>query len=180
MNKQHIVGIIIFSLIVGTSIVIGSFFIQLPEKTSVTVSDYDSFTYRSERKCRKKRKKRRPAEEISIKIDQAVFNTNTEKLSLGVSLEGKNDLERTAKVALYFFANDKNGTRHLATEYTEVYSGSSVKEFNSYNWLRNLQSHENLYIIPQIKNEYNDFSAYQPKFDESKATAIVLRGKDNF
>lgn len=179
MNKQHIVGIIIFTLIVGTSIVIGSFFIKLPEKTSVTVSDYDSFTYRSERKCRKKRKKRRPTEDVSIKMDQAVFNPNLEKLSLSISLESKSGLENTAKVALYFFVNDKNGTRHLATEYTEVYTGSSVKEINSYNWLRNLQTHENLYIIPQVINDYDDFSAYQPKFNESKATAIVLRGKDN-
>jgi hypothetical protein len=180
MNKQHIVGILIFTLIVGTSIVIASFFIKIPEQTSVTVSDYDIFTFRSERKCRKKRKKRRPKEEVSVKIDQAVFNVKTEKLSLAFSFQGKNNLEKTAKVALYFFVNDKNGTRHLATEYTEVYTDSSVKEINSYNWLRNLQSHENLYIIPQVIGDYDDFSAYKPNFIESKATAIVLRGLDNF
>ena len=56
-----------------------------------------------------------------------------------------------------------------------AYRDGSVRATSSYEWLDNLDSYENLYVIaePIAQGEYQSKS-FQHEFDASKATAVLL------
>lgn len=183
MVKQHIVGMLIFVFIVGTAIVAGTLSIQIPDKKSVIVSDYSQITYRAEKRCRRKKRPKKPrkprprGEEKKIEIERAVYHRSSEKLKFNFSSFDADDAVRfspdvPAKVALHFFVSDRYGTRHLATEYTTV--TSAVKFVQTYSWLKNLQSPENLYVMPRYVGEEYDFETYLPVFDRARSTPVGI------
>lgn len=182
MNKQHIIGIIVFSFIVGTFAIFSSIFVEIPRIDSVPVYEFNAKTYKKKRKCkRRKPKSERAFSPVEVKIPQAVFDERTKNLTLDIFLKRQYAEFQDVYVALHYFVNDRNGTRHLATEMVS-YSNllSSDRDFSntkmvSYTWLRNLQSHENLYVIPEVSTEDYKYENYPPIFNEYKATAILVR-----
>lgn len=187
MNKQHFIGLIIFSLIVGTAVVVKSFFIEMPEINSVTVSEFKTESYHSKNNCRKKRKKPRKPKKpkpASIILDQAVFVFGEEnKLELDLSLANTvKEPNQTANVALHFFVSDKYSTRHLKTEYISVFfnDGFAEKELSNLKWLNNLQSKNDLFVISESVDDLSDDRIYSPVFNKLKAKPILLEYNNYF
>ena len=181
MNKQHFIGFLIFSLIVGTAVVGASLFIEMPEINSVKVSEYKTKTYYSKNNCRwKKRKKPRKLKKLkpaSINLDQAVFVLSEEKLKLDLSLANtEKDLNQTANVALHFFVSDKYSTRHLKTEYISVFfnEGFAEKNLSGLTWLNNLHSKKDLFVISETVSELSDSRIYSPVFNQLYAKPVLI------
>lgn len=181
MNKQHFIGLIIFSLIVGTAVVGNSFFIKMPDTDSVTVPEYNIKTYHSKDNCRRKKRKkpRKPKKTALINLDQAVYSQGKEeKLKLDLSLANtEKESDQTANVALHFFVSDKYSTRYLKTEYISVFfvDGFAEKELSGLKWLNNLQSKNYLFVISESVNELSDDRIYSPVFNKLKAKPILLK-----
>ncbi len=189
MNK-HVVGFILFNLIVGTSIIIAAFFYQIPKFESVVVTPVTSETYT--RSCWKGNK-RYANKMTSVKITQAVFDSKTEELKLELFVQS--DVKsfknikvsfKNIKVALHFFVKDGDSTRYLATEKLtdekmdkvniDLSEGAKITFLitSSYDWLGNLNSRENLYVIPELTSNANTYGDYTPVFDEANATPVTL------
>ncbi len=186
MNK-HIIGFIIFSLIVGTSAVVASFFYGVPKIESVNVSE-TSVTY-SGKSCWKSTKNYKSGL-ASVKVLQAVFNPDSKKLATNLSVTPGDNSFKNVRLALHFFVKDGNSTRYLATENLTDKNGNleGVYDLNedkfsktlfsvtsTYKLFSNLRSYENLYVIPQIFTERDSFTDYAPpQFDEINATPVTL------
>jgi hypothetical protein len=185
MNK-HIVGLIIFSFIVGISAIIASFFVQMPQIPTldqVRVSGENPYIYRGHKSCGKKKRKPRPrdySELASAKVSQAVFDLDKKQLDTEFTIERTNDSTETVNVALHFFVNDRYGVQSIATEFItlnpnfDIGDKAVTTKISSFKWLNNLESRENLYVMPEVvTNEYN-YTNYPPTFDSSEATAVLL------
>lgn len=184
MNK-HIVGFILFNLIVGTSIIIAAFFYQIPKYESVYVTPVTSETYT--RSCWKGNK-RYANKMTSAKVTQAVFDSKTQELKTELFVQSNKKIFKDIKVVLHFFVKDGDSTRYLATEdltnnkgdMKGIYDVSERRMTKAtflvtfdYQWLGDLKSSENLYVMPEvIDTEMN--KDYTPVFDEVNATPVTL------
>ncbi|MGI8640339.1 MAG: hypothetical protein ACR2MG_10390 [Pyrinomonadaceae bacterium] len=186
MNK-HIIGFILFSLIVGTSAVFASFFYETPKIDSINVSETPvAYTGRS---CWKSTKNYRSGL-ASVKISQAVFKLDTKELATDLSVTPGDESIKNVRLALHFFVKDGYSTRYLATENLTNKNGdmkglydlnedkfikTTFSITSTYKLFRNLRSYENLYIIPQIITERDSFTDYAPpQFDETNATPVTV------
>lgn len=185
MNK-HIIGLIVFSFIVGMSAVIASFFIpmpQMPKLDSVRVSESNDYIYRGSTSCKKKKRKPRPKNQSALadsKVSQAVFDFNKKQLDTELTIERADDATETVNIALHFFVNDQFGVQHIATEFVKVSPNfdigdkAVVRKTSSFKWLNNLESHENLYVISEAVNNYDADYHQSPTFDAFEATAVLI------
>ncbi len=184
MNK-HIVGFILFNLIVGTSIIIAAFFYQIPKYESVVVTPVTSETYT--RSCWKSNK-RYENNLTSAKVTQAVFDSKTQKLKTELFIKSRQNSFTDIKVALHFFVKDSNSTRYLATEdltreEMNMRSISGITErriaeasflvTSDYQWVGDLKSRDNLYVMPEVVNAGMNRD-YTPVFYEVNATPVTL------
>ncbi len=184
MNK-HIIGLIIFSFIVGMSAIIAGFFApmpQMPKIDSVRVSEANDYIYRGGKSCRqKKRKPRLQNYDIlaSAKISQAVFNLNKRQLDTEFTVERGNDSTENVNVALHFFVNDGFAVQHIKTEYVtltpnfDMGDNAITSKTTSFRWLNNLESRENLYVISEVVEKAYSYSNQPPFFDASEAAAVL-------
>jgi hypothetical protein len=185
MNK-HIVGFILFNLIVGTSIIIAAFFYQIPKYESVYVTPVTSETYT--RSCWKGNK-RYANKMTSAKVTQAVFDSKTQELKTELFVQSNKKIFKDIKVVLHFFMKDGDSTRYLGTDnltdqemtvkgsYDMSERRTTKATFlvnSSYDWLDDLKSRENLYVVPQIIPNAPLYEDYKPVFDELNATPVTL------
>lgn len=185
MNK-HIIGLIIFSFIVGMSAFIASFFVKMPQMPSidpVNVSESRDYIYNGTTSCRKKKRKPRPKAEnemVFAKVSQAVFNLNKKQLDTQFMLERNDESVETVKVALHFFVNDKYGVQHISTEYVTLNPNFDLGDkaittnASSFKWLNKLESRENLYVISEVVNSSTGNYNNPPAFDSYEATAVLV------
>ena len=113
---KHIIGLILFSLIVGVSVFVAS---ATNTSNSVDVSkSYRLITV--EKRKRKKRRHCRPhRRSLDVSAMQVVFNRDSELLSASFDpIVGKHEY---GDIQLHFFAKDNHETRFLKTE--RVYFG---------------------------------------------------------
>lgn len=176
--KKHFIGVALFIFIVGISSFVASLFVEIPKpevfEIVQTVPRYESRT-----KCSKKYRKQK-SEKISARIVQAVYNEKTERLSTEYLINRKDYSQRTW-LQLHFFIKDTNETRYLTTERILVDANINhensdfVSLFSSFDSLDKLTSHENLYVIsePELQVRKGELVYKQPKFDESKAIAVL-------
>ncbi len=188
MNK-HIIGLIIFSFIVGMSAIIAGFFVpmpQMPKIDSVKVSEANDYVYRGSTSCKKKKRKPQPKdynELASAKVSQAVFDLNKKQLDTQFTIERADDLTETVKVALHFFVNDRFGVQHIKTEFVTLTPNFDIGDkamtikTSSFRWLNNLESRENLYVIAEVVTDSYNYNNYAPVFDSYEATAVLLSPK---
>ena len=186
MNK-HFIGLIIFSFIVGMSAIIASLFIQMPQMPkieAVKVSESNDYVYRGNTHCKKKKRKPRPknySELASAKVSQAFFDLNKKQLDTQFMIERANDSTETVNVALHFFVNDRFGVQHIATEFVtlapnfDIGDKAITTKISSFNWLNNLESRENLYVMPEVIKNSDTYKNYPPIFDSFEATAVLTR-----
>lgn len=108
----------------------------------------------------------------SVVIRQAVFDTRTRQLNLEFQTE-----RLDTAVALHFFVKDDKEPRYVMTSFTSQMSfskGSNEYTF-SYEWMDNLQSFENLYIVPEVIGATDvGKKKYNVKFDKDSAVSVLL------
>lgn len=175
MNK-HIFGFILFSLIVGTSAIIYGFFVA----PFVPIQPIQVFENQPEKRksCRKEIYSRVESGKVNAKVVQAVFNQNTNQLDMDLFLERKNNSTDNVAVWLEFFVKEGAKTRYLATEKVNLTPDFNLDDkathsiTSSYEWLDNLKSRENLYVVPQTFG--NTQRGFTPVFDEAKATSVII------
>jgi hypothetical protein len=179
--KKHLFGFAIFSLIVGSAILVSSMF-SSPRGVFVPVVEtvsYDS-TQNSCWKMKRKSFEVRETEAVKISkpfVRQAVLDLNTKQLDWDLVVP-----ESATSVALHFFAKDARGVRHLKTEFVPILSvdkpsaNGGVLEFtSSYLWLDKLGYYENLYVVPEaISRGELKRRSISPVFDETAATSVLL------
>ncbi len=188
MNK-HIIGLIIFSFIVGMSAIIASFFVpmpQMPKLDSVKVSEANDYIYRGTKSCKKKKRKPRIKNYdilASAKVSQAVFDIEKKRLNTEFTIERADDSTETVNIALHFFVNDGYAIQHIKTEYVtltpnfDIGDKAITQNKSSFRWLNKLESRENLYVIPEVVKDNYSYSKQPPFFDASEATAVLLSPK---
>lgn len=172
---KHIVGLILFTFIVGTTAIISGVFgsTQLPKKRTL-INQKDNFKVykkkKRKRRCRRKRPKPR-LEKIEATVSQALFDKNTNQFITNIKFKNRSYAERD--VDLHFFVKDKHGERYIKTETIPV-STSKQQYINKFKWLRSFGSSENLYVIPTVKT-LNDGWTIPPSFNVAKATPVLLK-----
>lgn len=180
---KHVIGAVIFSLIVGTSALVGSLFSDAPAATNFgTERGNYVFKKKKKRKCRKRREHREDSQDLAtVRISQMEFDSNSGLLNTEFLVAGNNDSGSTVNVALHFFSNDNYGSQHVATEFVSlapdfnVANTALITETASYRWLKNLQTRENLYVVPEVTLEANTYKVYPPVLDSSKAIPVLFR-----
>lgn len=186
MNK-HFIGLIIFSFIIGISAIIASLFIQMPqmpEIQAVKVSESNDYVYRGNTYCQKKKKRHHPKQYndlASVKVSQAFFDLDQKQLETQIMVERANDSTETVNIALHFFVNDRFGVQHIATEFVtltpnfDIGDKAITTKISSYRWLNNLESRENLYVMPVVGNDYYNSNEFTAVFNSSEATAVLTK-----
>lgn len=181
MNK-HTFGFLLFSFIVGTSAIIyGFFFAPSPLVHPVYVFENQPEPRKS---CRKERFKQIEGGDVRAKVLQAVLNQNTNQLDMNFSLDSKNNLMNEISVRLDFFVKDGKKTRFLASENVTLdhdfnvdYESTSTVNL-SIDWLKDLKSVENLYVVPQTQRNFEKYNETTPRFDKANATPVTVANED--
>lgn len=168
MNK-HLFGFALFSLIVGTTIFIYGVFHITDSRAIHQSVDYSN--YSQTKSCWKMKQSHR--ENLGLpRVTQAIFDVDSKQLRWELDTS-----EVDTPITLNFFVREKNGMRYINSALVPVlaYRDGSVRATSSYEWLDNLDSYENLYVIaePIAQGEYQSKS-FQHEFDASKATAVLL------
>ncbi len=166
---KHYFGFALFSFIVGTSAVIYAM-VNVVNVNEVTVPSYS--TYSPGKSCWKMKRESRESNISSPTIRQAVFNLKTKQLKWELAAP-----EMNSKIALHFFIKDENGTRYINSMLAPSfgYEYGTIKATSSYLWLDNLESYENLYVTAEsVPTSAYKNKNFQPIFDQSKATAVLV------
>lgn len=176
--KQHITGFILFNLIVGASVVVAALFYSVPNADSVRAPEAPTNYVKTT--CWRSRKMRKN-EDLNAKVVQAVFNENTNQLDMNLSLNSRDTASGFVSVEFDFFVKDGNQTRYLASETLHYLKpefnldGKATQSIiSSYQWLDDLKSHENLYVVPRTGSNAENENNSAPRFDESNATSVIV------
>lgn len=168
--KKHILGLAIFSFIVGTAaLVYGLFAALLPTPRVAPVETPSVTTYPSTKSCWKMKQE---SKIDSVQVYQAVFNLQSKEFSWELTTTKSN-----APIALHFFSKDGAGTRYITTETVNgSLAHNGFLKFNTnYPWMGKDNSFENLYVVPEfVPSGANYSNAVQPRFDAANATAVTL------
>ena len=183
--KKNIIGLAVFSLIVGIAVIIESAFFVPEQSDYLAVAVNKEYLPAKETSCRRIRRRisetsemqNRQSEKLSIK--QAVLNLHTKQIDWEMTVPHNNPL-----FVLHFFVKDDQGTRYIASEVGPGMFGNdadtSKMEFtSSYLWLDTLGAYQNLYVVPEQLSfsEYRS-SDFSPEFDKNTAVPILLYAPD--
>lgn len=173
--KQHIIGLSLFSFIVGASAVIYAVF-NVPEIAPVHAIISVSEPVAVERSyCQK----RNNSSFKSLEIKQAVLDANTKEFNWELQVPQRDEM-----IELLFFVKDGKGARYIGSG--QVHSRSArrgvLRFTNSYPWLNSLKSYGNLYVVARFESDAANYdenfevksNRFQPKFDTSAATAVTV------
>ena len=170
---KHIVGIILFTFIVGTSAVVAGLFDVVTSKAKSVVVKENYRVYKKKKRKKRCRRKRRKPHRVNVEanVAQAVYDKKLNQLT--TSLVFSRNLKRSVEVDLHFFVKDEFGTQYLKKE--TLYASNSNNTYeNSFTWFNRLESKENLYVMAKVRNSREKWD-YQPGFIPSKATPVLLK-----
>ncbi|MCU0239475.1 MAG: hypothetical protein MUC29_08540 [Pyrinomonadaceae bacterium] len=164
--KKHILGIALFSLIVGVLGVMLSTenlpMIYNKESKSFEYPKYDCV-----------------ANESNQVIKQAVFDKSTRTLDVKLCQVQENN-----GIRLNLFAKDANGVRFvkgfMSQPRPELEMSSknvAVKKIGEKIDIFDVYADENLYIIPELFNENSEFNNAKMVFDEKSAVSVLIVNK---
>ena len=171
---KHIAGVTLFTFIVGIFAFVA--WILQPVKFETVKPHFVSRTYQSPYKSYCSKKKYKSFDIKSVEITQAVYDQESKLLTTNLEIETGSRFSKDISLNLHFFVKDKFSTRFLKTE--RIFASTHVKSHvRSFEFLNNLSSQENLYVIPEVRNNYSGFDK-QPFFDAEKAAPILLKSID--
>ena len=176
--KKHIIGLALFSIIVGTAIFIYGMFNVVNVEEEVFVMT-NTQTYPTTKSCWKMKQESRESNLNKLMVRQAVFDLQSKQFNWELATPNTNE-----PIALHFFSKDGSGTHYITSEQinNKFSHNGNLRYSSSYNWLNKRQSYENLYVIAQFESDAVNYSEnyqvygnkFQPKFDASKATAVTI------
>lgn len=169
--KKHVFGFALFSFIVGTTIFLYAL-LNIGSVAEIHAPAY-SPTYSRPTSCWRMKRELRSANLDLPTVKQAIFDSKSKQLKWELSAP-----DADTPVALNFFIKDEKGTRYVNSMFvpTNTYRvGSIVRSTSSYEWLDNLDSYENLYVVaePILYGEYG-YTINSHDFDASKATPVLV------
>lgn len=176
--KRHLLGFALFVLIVGTAVFVRSMF-RTATTVKVSVPNY-SLTSPATSCWKMKATSRTNKSTAPISIGQAVFNLDRKQIKL--ELQNASEMNNFPTV-LHFFQKDVNGIKYIASEpvLLVVYDSNKTSYGGvntltaSYDWLYNLDSYANLYVITGYAPMRGvDDKNFQPEFDASHAVPVML------
>ncbi|MDH3492828.1 MAG: hypothetical protein OEM82_04710 [Acidobacteriota bacterium] len=166
---KHIIGMILFSLIVGMSLFVAG---VTNHSTSVDVSETYRLGHAKKKRKRKRRKRCHPhRRSFEVTLNQVTFNRNSQMLSASLAPSELED----GIVQLHFFAQDSYGTRFLKTEYLE-FAGEGIESSKPTPWLSRIDSEQNIYVMAVVSRTGRSWSV-QPEFDPYRSTRLVIAGR---
>ena len=170
---KHIAGLILFSLIVGTSVFVAA---VVSGPTVNVVESPSKYRLLKKKKKRKKRKRRcRPhKKKVNVSLDQAVFSRRTGLFT--PSLTEAVIPYRYGNLELHFFAKDQFGTRFLRTETMPVSRSRYGAHLKEMPWLKRIDAGQNIYVIAQA-NKFSRGLTFPPDFSASVATPVLITDK---
>lgn len=183
--NQNVVGVILFSVIVGIAIFVSEYFAPIPAplpvyERPVTVDNKYSCSHRSRTVINQSI----PVGVADIKVVQAVLNPQANVFNAEFLIKKENPRTEAVGIALHFFVKNGRTTQYLATETITVVPdfdsrGNATDDVTaSFKWLNNFEQRNNLYVIAEPSSNYNKSKDLEPIFDESKATSVLLdKGK---
>lgn len=177
--KKHILGFAIFSLIIGTAVVISRLLFS-PVSETVTYVVIGESEPAQARKTSCWMRDYREFQQAGVKLEQAVIQRQTGELRTVFSLKSKNEDAAPLTVSLHFFVKNGEQSRHIATENVWVDSFSNFRQefVNSLKWVNKLDSSDNLYVVPETSFGYTKHKNTSPIFDDSVAMPVLLsKGK---
>jgi hypothetical protein len=170
---KHIAGLILFTLIVGTSAIIAGIFAVAPEQAnSVTVRDNYRVYKKKKRKKRCRRKCRHFEEKnVSVEIENAVYNKSSEDFIMNIEVDSKSNCRDSNILYLNFFVKDTDsGLKFTKTVTTEVLPTTKLIA-KKLGMLSTLAEKGNVYVI--AGNSMDSES-----FDETKAKPVLMLTED--
>ncbi|MDQ3798760.1 MAG: hypothetical protein M3384_04865 [Acidobacteriota bacterium] len=193
--KKHAFGFALFSFIVAVAVVVSNLLAFEPANVHLT----DSYEEPQPRYFCKKKQTRRNYDFQNAKIEQAVLDLETKQLRVSFSLPPQSGVaergeEKSYTLALHYFAKNGSETRFLKTQNNYLNSAFDTEKewlLTSSEWLDTLESYDNLYIVPEIRENasVNSLSVKggnrtnpkkQPRFDYSTAAPVLLSGDRDF
>lgn len=183
--NQNVVGVILFSVIVGVAIFVSELFYVAPMPPTVyakpvTVENKYSCSHHS----RTVINQTIPVGVADIKVVQAVLNPQANEFNAEFLIKKENPRTEAVGIALHFFVKNGRTTQYLATETMTVVPdfdsrGNATDDVTaSFKWLNNFEQRNNLYVIAEPSSNYNKSKDLEPIFDETKATSVLLdKGK---
>jgi hypothetical protein len=168
--KKHIFGFALFSFIVGTTGFIYAM-LSIVNIEEVKVPSYTQ-TYSPTKSCWKMKRETSRENLGSPLVKQATFNLASKQLRWELNTSQVN-----TPIALNFFIKGENGTRYVNSTFvpTIAFRDGSVNATSSYEWLNNLDSYENLYVIAEpIAHGKRGNKNFSREFDANKATAVLV------
>ena len=179
---KHIVGLVLFTFIIGTSAVIAGLFGDTPKNMNSFVIGDSHKVYkrkkRRKRRCRKRRERPHFFQKrlISTGITQAVFDANTGLLTTSHAVKAANRGAKRGYLVYHFYVKNEFGTKHVRSERV-LRAFKSSNMMSGFRWLNNQRSKDNLYIISEYKRFRHGWR--EPlEFDESRAIPILIKGID--
>ncbi len=179
--KKHLFGFALFSLIVGMSAFIYAMF-NVVRVEEVSAPNY-SLTAPA-KSCWKMKRKFKESKIGSPIVRQAVFNLARKQINLEVLLNGSENAEVNLPVVFSFFQKDAKGIHYIGSEHNSTISNSlhesdeglTTRITGSYDWLYNLESYSNLYVVAEFAPTRTGFTKrnFQPEFDAYKAFPVML------
>lgn len=185
--KKNALGVMLFSLIVGTSLFISEFFVTLP--TPVPVYKRPSGLvdkYSCSHQNREVLAKRGSDSRFAINVSKVIYDQSTGKFGLTMLIKSQNREDRSLLVAVHFFtvgaltAKGLSTSKYLATEtlFAEPefdLKGNADQEISSsFKWLNDLDRHDNLYVIVEPGRMFRMNKDREPAFELSKATPVLV------
>lgn len=186
--KKHIAGFILFSFIVGIfvfiSYVLGLF-------TAKPTTTHCNFQYPKIKTVKTESKPVVTESEATVgaidknspRVVQAVFNVPTKQVNLELLFKKKVVFDDYGwfLIKLNYFRNNGQGIKFIHSETVrflpESFSNedgkSSASVLGSYEWLDNLGSYDNIYVVAELTDNYSSDKA-TPKFDTNFAKEILL------
>ncbi len=179
--NQNVFGVILFSFIVGLSVLVSAYLVPLPTpppvyERPVTVKNTHSCASQS----RTVINQTTPAGLATVKITQAVLNQRTNQLNTEFSVKRENQPTKEVGVALHFFVKNGRTTQYLATETIivrpdfEADDAANHDILSSFQWLDDLNRRDNLYVMPELSQNFRLNKSLEPKFESAHATPVLL------
>jgi hypothetical protein len=172
---KHIVGLILFSFIVGTSAFVAGLFYS---SSADSVSERSFMFGRYDGDCKKRKKRRHPhfARTMTGPLDayltSAAFDPVSEKFS-ATTLFTRGTPEEF-NLDLHFFVRDEFGTRFIKTETLSASSWTNNYE-DGFAWLTRFPQKDKLYVMAEVR-PLDEESVVAPPFDPGSATPVKLVG----
>lgn len=176
--KKHIVGIIIFTLIVGTSAVIFGLFGSTKVNKSFCNFKSGNELRVYKKKKRKKRRHRRHRhhnhQNMSVEISNAAYDKRSEELFVNLDVASVGYRYEENVLPLNFYTEKDGKMIYAGTVKTNIRTSTKliVKKIE---WLNDLSDSENLYVV--AGNSLTD-TVNSRLLDDSKAIPVLMKAED--